>query len=88
MAATPLDRETILKTIATWPVEEQVTLARTILERVAAQSGAPAQGADAQPPERSTWEALYGIASSEQQPPSDEQVAQWLDEHRTEKYGG
>ena len=88
MAATPRDHETILKTIATWPVEEQVTLARMILERAATQPGAPAQRAEAQPPERSTWEALYGIASSEQQPPSDEQVAQWLDEHRMEKYGG
>ena len=38
--------------------------------------------------ERSTWDALYGIASNGQEPPTDEQVARWLDEHQMEQYGG
>ncbi len=29
---------------------------------------------------------MVGLASNGQAPSSDEQVAQWLDEHRSEKY--
>ena len=77
MAATPLEREAILHAIERWPVEDQVALARTILERTV--SGQLETGLEKLP--RSTWDALYGIASSGQEPPTDEQVAQWLDEY-------
>ncbi len=30
---------------------------------------------------------MAGLASNGQKPPSDEEGARWLDEHRTEKYG-
>ncbi|HEY1390704.1 MAG TPA: hypothetical protein VGF38_19370 [Ktedonobacterales bacterium] len=83
MAATPLDRKDILHAIERWPVEDQVALARTILERAA--SGQPVTGLEKPP--RSTWDALHGIASDGREPPTDEQVAQWLDEHKTDKYG-
>lgn len=83
MAATPLDRKDILHAIERWPVEDQVALARTILERTASGQAetSPEQ------PARSTWDALHGIASSGQESPTDEQVAQWLDEHKMDKYG-
>ena len=77
VAATPLEREAILHAIERWPVEDQVALARTILERTA--SG-QAETSLEKPP-RSTWDALHGIASDGQEPPTDEQIAQWLDEH-------
>ena len=83
MSATSADREAILRTVEGWSSEEQVALARAILERAAANSLPPA----IQPSSHSTWDALYGIASSGDTAPSDEQVAQWLDEHRMEKYG-
>jgi hypothetical protein len=83
MAATPIDRKDIMHAIEAWPIEEQVALARTILER--ATSGQPANSTGGST--RSTWDALHGIASSGREPPSDEQVAQWLDEHKMEKYG-
>ena len=83
MAATPLEREAILHAIEAWPVEDQVALARTILERTV--SGRVETSSEK--PVHSTWDALHGIASSEQEPPTDEQVAQWLDEHKMDKYG-
>lgn len=83
MSATFADREAILKAVEGWPPDEQVALARALLERAAAHSVPPTT----QPPSHSTWDALYGIASSGDTAPSDEQVAQWLDEHWMEKYG-
>ena len=83
MAATPLDRTDILHAIEAWPVEDQVALARTILERTALSQLETNQ----KKPVRSTWDALHGIASGGEEPPTDEQVAQWLDEHKMDKYG-
>ena len=82
MAATPLDRKDILHAIEAWPVEDQVALARIILERTA--SGQPETSLEKL--DRSTWDALHGIASGGEEPPTDEQVAQWLDEHKMDKY--
>jgi hypothetical protein len=89
MATTAADRDAILHAIQAWPLEDQVLLAHTILEHARAAESATTPGARTSqgPSERSTWDALYGIASGGKQPPSDEQVAQWLDEHKMDKYG-
>ncbi|HEY7834425.1 MAG TPA: hypothetical protein VIG30_12695 [Ktedonobacterales bacterium] len=88
MATSSPERDALLQVIAGWPVEDQVIFAREVLQRAAERSNAGAHPDQAATVEQSTWDALYGIASSGQEPPSDEQVAQWLDEHRMEKYGG
>lgn len=87
MATAPLDREAILRIIAAWPIEEQVTLARAILERASPPHGASAT------PAHSTWDTLYGIASPKnaqgmlatpgQPAPTGEKIERW----RMEKYG-
>lgn len=72
--ATPTgDRETILKVIETWPREDQVALAQLILQRSTRETAA----------QRPSWRELAGLASNGQPPPSDEEVARWLDEHRS-----
>jgi hypothetical protein len=82
MAALSPDQQAILHTIEAWPIEEQVSLARSILARTSIDTTTtPANR------KRSTWDALYKLASDEQSAPSDEQVAQRLDERRMEKYG-
>ena len=81
MTTAPLDREAILRAIESWPQAEQLALARTILERANPSPGMPGASAC------STWDALYGIASSGGEPPSEEEVVRWLDEHKMEKYG-
>ncbi len=80
MATPTLDQDTILEAIQAWPIADQVTLAEAILQRVSAQR--------AKAPQRPSWREMAGLAANGQEAPSDEQVAQWLDEHRMEKYGG
>jgi hypothetical protein len=79
MATPSFDRETILRAIGELPTEEQISLAQAILQRIG--SHTPSL------PQQPSWRQMVGIASNGQPAPSDEQVAQWLDEHRTEKSG-
>lgn len=83
MAVAPPERDAILRAIENWPIDEQIALARSILQR--AETG-PSRRTQ-RTPARSTWDALYSIAANGSEPPSDEQVAKWLDEHKMEKYG-
>lgn len=80
------DQERILQDIQEWPMEEQLALAQTILQRIAhlreEQRGQPPQ------PPRVPSAALRGLLANGQPVPSDEEVARWLDEARMEKYGG
>ncbi|HEY8284691.1 MAG TPA: hypothetical protein VIJ28_09935 [Chloroflexota bacterium] len=71
-------QQEILRKIETWPVEDQVALAHLILEH------ASMRAATARPP---SWRQLAGLAATGHPPPSDEEVARWLDERRVEKYG-
>jgi hypothetical protein len=80
MANPTSDREAILKVIDAWPLENQVALAQMILRRSAAHSASGAKT-----PQRPSWKQVAGLASNGQTPPSDDEVAQWLDEHRAEK---
>ena len=80
MAIPTLDRETIRQAVQKWPLADQMTLAQEILQRATAQI--------AHTPQRPSWREMAGMAANDQEPPTDEQVAQWLDEHRMEKYGG
>lgn len=82
MAASTLDRETILRIVRNWPISEQVALADAILAdaRVSAQT-------EVRPPAVPSA-ALRGILSTGQPAPSDEEVARILDEERMKKYGG
>lgn len=74
-----LDRDTILKTVHTWPLAEQMALAQAILRRASEELDTE--------PQRPSWREMVGLASNGLEPPTDEQVAQWLDEHRIQKYG-
>lgn len=78
--AVPLsDREAIFRAIETWPREDQVALARMNLHRSTMHTVTT--------PQRPSWRQMAGMLSNGQTPPSDAEVAQWLDEHRSEKYG-
>lgn len=80
MATPTLDRDTILEAIKIWPLADQMALAQAILQRATTQL--------TQAPQQPSWRDMVGLAANGQEPPTDEQVAQWLDEHRMEKYGG
>jgi len=67
--------------VRSWPVHLQVALARRILDAVDAECPAvPVTRGD-------PVSALIGLGAGPGNPPSDEQVKQWIDEHRMEKYG-
>jgi len=84
MATPALDRETILQAVRTWSPEEQMTLAREILQQT---GHVPLIDEPPEPPARGSWLGLVGLLATDKPPPTDEEVAQWLDEHRMEKYG-
>lgn len=84
MTTPTLDREAVLQTVQSWPLADQLALAQAILQRATARlAEAPTPPAA---PQRPSWREMAGLAAVPgQTPPSDEQVAQWLDEHRMEK---
>ena len=82
MANPTSDREAILKAIEAWPLDDQIALAQMILQRSAAHT---APGAKTR--QRPSWRQMAGMASNGQTPPSDEEVAQRLDEHTSAKQG-
>jgi hypothetical protein len=73
----------VVDAIRNWPLNMQLMLARLILSDFEnAIRPRPTRKAS-----RDALERLRGIARTDQPPPSDEEVAQWLDEYRTSKYG-
>ena len=75
MAISPDDRQTILETIRSWSPEEQRALAQDILDGLTYSHASPSQ-----------FLSIYDLAGIAlrpgQGPPSDTQVARWLDERR------
>lgn len=80
MATPTLDRETILRAVQSWPADEQIALAEEILELAQAPTVV-------EPLEAPDSRSLAGLIANDRTPPTDDEVAQWLDEHRMEKYG-
>jgi hypothetical protein len=82
------DPTTILRSIVSWSRDEQVRLARAILDQLARSGNGSVSPSDTTPiPPSSSFAALYGLAASEGTPPSDEQIAAWLDERRMRHLG-
>jgi hypothetical protein len=81
MTAPTFDRETILRIVRQWPINEQVALADAILADARVGAEAPA------PPPAIPSAALRGILATDQPPPSDEEVARILEEERMKRYG-
>ena len=72
--------DSILKRVETWPPEDRRALAIELLQR--STTGATL-------PPRDTLSQARAIAGSRTGPaPTDEEVKQWIDEHRMAKYGG
>jgi hypothetical protein len=77
---TLLDRETILRAVRTWPPDEQRALAGEILRH----AGVPPVEEPLVPPDSA---GLADLLATGQAPPTDDEVARWLDERRVERYG-
>ncbi|HEY0009233.1 MAG TPA: hypothetical protein VGB55_10955 [Tepidisphaeraceae bacterium] len=75
-----MDAETtqVFDTVRQWPRLRQIDLMRALLNSIAQETPrGPRPSAD----------TLFGIARGEGPAPTDEQVKEWIDQARTEKYG-
>lgn len=72
--------ETILQVVSSWPVDKRLILIQDVLKTVVPPTEAPR-------PRRRTLAQARGLLATDRPPPSDEEVEQWLEEHRMEKYG-
>jgi hypothetical protein len=75
------DYERVLKIIQNWPAARRLTLVQAVLKTLA-----PADVTE-RPPHARTLEQARGLLASTSPAPTDEEIAQWLDERRIERYG-
>jgi hypothetical protein len=80
MSSPTLDHDAILREIRSWSAEEQLAIAREIV----ALWDVPIVE---EPTSHSPSSQLAGLPATGATPPSDEDVARWLDERRVKKYG-
>jgi hypothetical protein len=83
-SAGPSDLAHLLELVRTWPPDLQVALARRILETM---EPLPAASEQRGTPRGKPVQELIGIGAGGGPPPADEEVRQWIDEHRMEKFG-
>ncbi|HZS10395.1 MAG TPA: hypothetical protein VFD58_36535 [Blastocatellia bacterium] len=72
--------EGVLNIVRQWPTAQRLTLVQEVLKTLASEVE------KTQPGERTLEQALR-LVPLNQPAPTDEEVRQWLDEHRMEKYG-
>jgi hypothetical protein len=80
MATPALDRAELLQAIRKLPPHEQQELALEIL-------GSAELSAHQEPRSSPDSYSLAGLLATGETPPTDQDVAEWLDEHRRAKYG-
>jgi hypothetical protein len=81
-----------LEAVQHLPLPMLTGLLHEIANRIGQQAGSAsalsATASDAEEdPKHNSLKLLLGRMKTTQPPPTDEEVAQWLDEHRMEKYG-
>jgi len=74
------DYEQILTIVRTWSAAQRFTLVQDILSTLA-----PIETPHSV--SRPTLEQARGLLAAGRPAPSDEEIARWLDERRTERYG-
>jgi hypothetical protein len=75
-----INYDTVLKIIRGWPVSQRVTLVQAVLSTLVPPPNALA-------PRAPTLTRARGLLATAQPAPSDEQISQWLEERRQERYG-
>jgi hypothetical protein len=76
------DYQQVLERVQEWPTTSRLTLIQDIIETINREQVSILRG------EHDTLSTALGLlVSSDKKPPTDDEVARWLDEHRMEKYG-
>lgn len=68
----------VLEIVSQWPDARRFTLVQDVLKTLEP---------EACPRKKQTLSQALGLLATSAPPPSDEEVKQWLEEHRTQKYG-
>jgi hypothetical protein len=69
----------VLKIVRDWPSARRITFMQAVLQTLA-----PAEVAE--PTHQARLDRALDLLTTNQPAPSDEEVARWLDERRTERY--
>ena len=77
--------DNILNTIRNWPLSKRLTLVQDILKTLA--PDLKAVEPDSPRAKRNTLKEALGLLATNQPAPSDQEIQDWLNEHRLEKYG-
>lgn len=77
MTAVPFDYDMILQLVNQLPTRQRFALVHDVLRTLE----------PAPPPRQPTLLRALGLLATTEAAPPDEEVAQWLDEQRMEKYG-
>lgn len=72
--------ESVLQIVSQWPTAQQIALVEDVLKTLSSRVEPPKR-------RRRTLDQALGLLATDSPAPTDEEVEQWLDEHRTEKYG-
>jgi hypothetical protein len=72
--------QTVLEIVRTWSPIKRYTLVQDVLRTLAPEETTPQH-------KKKTLARALGLLATDQPPPSDAEIEQWLDEHRMEKYG-
>lgn len=75
-----INYENVLKAVRQWPTAQRFNLVQEVLKTLAPQVEKPHR-------RERTLERALSLVNLNGPPPTDEEVKQWLDEHRMEKYG-
>ena len=75
-----INYEMTLRTIRQWTIAQRFALLQDVLKTLVPEVERP-------PVRERTLERALQVVPLDRQPPTDEEVKQWLDEHRMEKYG-
>jgi len=77
MSAQMSDYETILALVRSWPAAQRFSLVQDVLVTLAPTERAP----------RPTLQHARGLLATDHAPPTDAQIAEWLHDRRSERYG-
>lgn len=72
--------EGVLKIVSQWPTAQQIALVEDVLRTISSRVEPPRQ-------RRRTLDQALGLLANDRPAPTDEEIEQWLDERRMEKYG-
>ena len=75
-----LDYATVLGIVRDWPPVQRFLLVQEVLQTLA-----PSE--PPRPTPRNTLERARGLLATDRPPPSDDELARWLEERRVQRYG-